>query len=320
LTVSANLPGWVRGLARRFRSALDSLVGAVPLTAASVSVRPREDGPLEVLATYTCTGDISVSSTPLTLGEPAVRWLEVHRRELVLEVRPSHADSAFYHPFIVAGVKRVLVVPVYQGNVLAGTLLVASDEPDAYTMRHLKLVRLLAGELAPFFPRPAPVRPSATPLAAAPRSTDKPFLTARELAQRGEAVVETDELGRIETWEGAAEGMFGLSRREVLGACLALFYRRKVKRLLDPTLLDDLLAEGAFRGRALCYSNEGLPVTCEVELSRLDAGEGRATGFRGRFRQVMPETLLPREKITFGFARLYAFGNPLTDESRGNRG
>ncbi|HUU42685.1 MAG TPA: GAF domain-containing protein, partial [Planctomycetota bacterium] len=171
MTDSANLPGWVRGLVRRFRSALDSLVGAVPLRAASLSVRPREDGPLEVLATYVCTDGITVSEHPLVLGEPAVRWLEANRRELVLEVRPTHADSEFYRPFIRAGVKRVLVVPVMQQDVLAGVLIVASDQSDAYTARHLKVVRLLAGELAPFFPRPAPVRPSTVPLAPAPEPT-----------------------------------------------------------------------------------------------------------------------------------------------------
>jgi len=332
VSVSSHLPGWVRGLVRRFRAALDHLVGVMPLTIASISVRPQEHGPLEVLATYRVEDAVVSPASDLVIGDAAVRWLDANRRELVLEVRPTHRDSEFYQSFIGADVKRALVVPVFQAGAVAGTVTVASEESDAYTVAHLKLVRLLAGELAPYFPRPAPVAPAELPTTTIGAPTSMATATepervdvdaalrsgeAASLRSTSEAVIEADALGRLVSWEGAAEGIFGLARRDVLGGTVAFFHRPTHARRIHTSLVNDLLAGGHFRGRALCYDSEGLPLTCEVELLRLDTDDGRVRGFRGRFRPVTPETLLPREDVQFDFAKLYAFGNRLANGSRG---
>ena len=96
-----------------------------------------------------------------------------------------------------------------------------------------------------------------------------------------------------------------------MGSFLTLFLRRKHRRLLDPTLLGELLGPGVYRGRALGYDSRGLPVTCEVELTRAPMPRGRAQGFRGVFRRVASETLLSHEPVEFEFARVYDFSNVL---------
>ncbi len=300
----------------------------MPLTAASVSVRPQETGALEVL--YTCGFEGASVEPGLPIADEVLDWLESNRRELVLAIRPEHKTSNFYRPFIEYGIRTAIIVPVFRAGRLAGTVTVGSRERDAYTARHLQLLKMMCNELTPFFAKPVPPsrtfseaepgswgpgRPHATLDVErhAPPPAEKPTPPAPEAAAPPqEAHIEADALGRVAEWDPAAEIIFGWTRSEVIGHFLTLFYRLKQKRLLDATLLDDLLRTGTFRGRAICYDSDGLPVTCEVELSRLSTS-GRTRGFRGRFRRVTPRTLLPREEIEFGFARLYDFSNPVVD-------
>ena len=329
LTFSRSPGKRVEGLAEQFRSSVNRLVGSVPLTAASVSVRPREGGPLDLL--YTCGFEGAVAEPGLALGDEARRWLEANRRELVLAVRPEHRGSGFYRPFIEHGIRTAIIVPIFRSGRLAGTVTVGSGERDAYTARHLQLIRMMTAELTPFFAKPVPpsrtyLEPEVTPGSWGPgrphaavdveeREPSRPPAAEVVPPEPGEAPrearIEADALGRIAEWNEAAERIFGWSRCEVVGHVLTLFYREKNRRLIDPTLIGRLLRDGTFRGRALTWDSSGLPVCCEVELKELETAPGRARGFRGRFRRVPSHTLLAHESLEFGFARLYDFSNPL---------
>jgi PAS domain S-box-containing protein len=306
---------------------LDDVVGSMPLSAGSLSVRPRGEGPLEVLSTWTFEGTPVESSRPLTIGKPALQWLETKGPELVLAVRDEHRHSEFYRPFIEHGIRSALVVAIFHSDRIVGTVTVASKQRDAYTASHLRVIKLMSSELASHFPGPASVG-AARPAPPAANETETrehtphdaeepPAPTAREHAPQTRppdsprACIEADSLGRIAGWDETAERIFGWSRSEAVGNFLTLFCRRKRSRLLDPTLLKELLTRGVFRFRAVGYDSRGLAVTCEVELSELNTPHGQTQGFRGVFRQVTPETLLAREKIQFEFARLYDFSNVL---------
>ncbi len=122
--------------------------------------------------------------------------------------------------------------------------------------------------------------------------------------------MEADALGRVREWNGVAERLFGIPRDEAVGKVLAVFYREGSRRRLSPGLAGELTARGRFVGRALGYDAEGRAVTCDVELTSVRTPAGTA-GFRGRFRRVESDRLLPREDIRFDFARLYAFTEPV---------
>ena len=311
----------------------------MPLSVGSLSVRPRPEGPLEVLSTWRFDGTPEESTRPLTIGKPALDYLETKGPELVLAVRDEHRHSEFYRPFIEHGVRSALVVAVFQSDRIVGTVTVGSKERDAYTASHLRMIKLMSSELASYFPHAAPaheVRP--VPRAAEAEAHERPQQVEEEVPARAgrpgapqasppelpRACIEADSLGRIAAWDEAAERIFGWSRSEVIGNFLTLFCRPKqgdpkrnsvrlgTPRLLDPTLLEELLRGGVLRFRALGHDSRGLAVTCEVELSELNTPPGRTQGFRGVFREVASETLLAREKIQFEFARLYDFSNVLT--------
>jgi len=329
LTFSRSLGKRAEGLVAQFRSSLDRLVGRVPLTAASVSVRPQEEKPLEAL--YTCGFDREVADAELAIGDEGLHWLEAHHRELVLAIEPEHSKLDFYRPFIEHGIRTAIILPIFRAGRLAGTVTVGSRKREAYTARHLQRLKMMCSELMPFFARPVPAsrafaeaepgswgpgRPHAVVEVQGqpPPPAEKPMPPAAEAAAPSEeAHVEADALGRIVAWDELAEQIFGWTRSEAIGRFLILFYRIKDEHLLEAALLDDLLRTGHFRGRAVCYDRDGLPVTCEVELSRLIPPSASAGEFRGTFRRVTPRTLLPHEEIEFGFARLYDFSNPLTN-------
>lgn len=306
MSFSPTHSGGPRGLRRTFRAYVEQLVGAVPLSVASLSARLQADGPLEVLETCVLEAGGVRSAPPLPVAGEAVRWLEANGRELVLAIGPRHERSEFCRVFVERGLRSVLIFPVFGQGGLVGTLTVASDRPDAYTGRHLQLLRMMIRDLRSQFPTPLPAAPAA--VRPQPAASPRPGAAPGEPARRGEAHIEADSLGRIAAWDDAAQGIFGWSRREVVGSFLTFFYRAKHRHLLDATVLDQLLAGGTFHGRALCYNSEGLPVTCEVELSELPA-PGGTRAFRGCFRPVNPRTLLPREELEFGFARLFDFRN-----------
>jgi PAS domain-containing protein len=310
------LPDWTRALARRFASALDELVGAIPLTAASLSVRTDQTGPLEVVSTRRFEGETGETVPPLSLGDEAVRWLEANRRELVLSVRPEHAKAGFYRPFIDHGIRTALIAGVFRGEKLVGAVAVGSSRTDAYTRRHLGLIRLMTRELAADFRAAAAQGEVERKPAAGAGEVEHSLHVAHEHAAgrergTGEALIEADFLGRIAGWNHTAEDLFGWTQDEVAHGVLTVFFERKHGNLVGPLLVEKLLVKGVFRGRAVCYDRRGLPVACEVELSKLGASGGGAGRLRGRFRPVTGDTLLPRERIHFGFARLYAFSNPV---------
>jgi PAS domain S-box-containing protein len=297
-------PQWLRELKVRFRTRVAELVATVPASVVSLSLRRAAAGPLEPLLTVSINGEPVEAASPLDLGAAAVDWLETNRRELVLEVRPRHSTSELYRPLVERGIVSAVVVPVFRASDLVGSVAVGSARPTAYSERHVKLMEMMAADLAPYFPRPGAAESGKPPKAEKPAA-------AEPAPAAGEAFLEADRLGRIAAWNDVAERLFGWSGREVVGNYLTLFYRKKHRRLLDPTLRDELLKGGVFRGRGLCYSREGLPVTCEMEMTELRGPNGSVRGFRGRFRSVAPITLLPREEIEFAFAQLYAFTNPV---------
>jgi PAS domain S-box-containing protein len=257
------------------------------------------------------------SGRPLTIGGPALRYLETKGAELVLAVCDEHRESEFYRPFIEHGIRSALVVAVFQGDRIVGAVTVGSRRVNAYTGAHLRLIKLMSSELSSCFPSAAvPVRTAAPQdheetRAYEPQRPQKEAPAHATPARADEACIEADSLGRIAAWDEKAERLFGWSESEVVGSFLTLFLRRKHRRLLDPTLLGKLLAPGVYRGRALGYDRRGLAVTCEVELSRLSMPRGGAQGFRGVFRRVTSQTLLAREPVEFEFARVYDFSNVL---------
>lgn len=326
-------------LVAEFRTSTSHLAGAVPMTVASLSVRPSLDGSLTELTT--CALGSARVPEPFTIGDQALKWLEANRRPLVLEVLGAHHRAGFYRPFVDRGIRSAIIMPVMPAGVIVGTVTIGTNQLRAYTKKHLNIIGMLCRELAPLFPHPgesAPPAIEAEEPVAAPASADEntraaiesipsatpiptastqeaqvesvPSETPTPTASTQEAQIEADSLGRIARWDKTAEGIFGWSASEVVGTVLTLFYRKKHRNLLDPTLRKDLLSEGTFRGRAICYDNKGTPVTCEIELSELE-GTKQSRGFRGRFRRVKPDTLLPREKIEFGFAKLFDFSSSL---------
>ena len=290
------------------------------MTVASLSVRPSLPGSLTELTT--CALASARVPEPFTIGDQALKWLEANRRPLVLEVLGTHHRAGFYGPFVDRGIRSAIIMPVMPAGVIVGTVTIGTNQSRAYTKKHLNIIGMLCRELEPLFGTPdesAPAAIDAVEPVAAPVSTVEnipaaiesiPSASPTPTASTPEAQIEADSLGRIARWDKAAEGIFGWPASEVVGAVLTLFYRKKYRNLLDPTLKNDLLSTGTFRGRAICYDNKGTPVTCEIELSELE-GTRQSRGFRGRFRRVTPDTLLPREKIEFGFAKLFDFSSPL---------
>jgi len=317
LSFSSNLPEWTHTLDRRFRSSLAELVGVVPLSTASVSVLLQQEGPLQTVSTCSFEETETPPSVEFTIGEAALQWLQRHRRELVLEVRPEHGRSEFYGPFIEHGIQSALVVPVFRSGVLVGAVTVGSAKQKAYTAGHLKLITLMCRELAPHFGEPEPMPARIPPQVSADAQAGQQPLTQSDTSAVGtvansseEACIEVDSLGRVARWDDVAESIFGWSAREVAGDFLTLFYRPKHLHLLDVSRMEDLLASGAFRTRAVCYDRKGVPVVCEVELSELET----SGGFQGRFRRVASRTLLPREPVQFGLARLFDFSDSVVRE------
>jgi PAS domain S-box-containing protein len=323
---SSRNPSGVDALRERFRAAVRDLAGAMPLSVASLAARAVAGGPLETLLTLGFDEEPGLELAPLVIGDAAAQWFEANHRELVLDVRPDHVRSEFYRPFTRYSLRSVIVLPMFRGDELLGTLAVGSRERDAYTKRHLRMMMLLAAELAPEFPAPAPAPIAAAEMGTVPTSvpmsgTVPVFKTVGTVPDSGtvplsgtvpsdEATVEADALGRVREWNGVAERLFGISRDEAVGKVLAVFYREGSRRRLSPRLAVELTARGRFVGRALGFDAEGRAVTCDVELTSVRTPAG-ATGFRGRFRRVESDKLLPREDIRFDFARLYAFANPV---------
>gem|GEM_PF-3520265 len=319
MSSTRDLPAWARGLARRFRSMLDDLGDSVPVSTASLSVRPGGEGPLETLTTWSMEGTPEESSRPLTIGIPALQYLETKGAELVLAVREEHRQSEFYRPFIEHGIRSALIAAVFQTDRIVGAIAVGSKRVSAYTAAHLRLIRLMSSELASYFPssaasgevRPAPPQEPEEARPGEPQRPQEEVPAHAPPLPAEQACIEADSLGRIAAWDDKAERLFGWSESEAVGSFLTLFLRRKHRRLLDPTLLGELLGPGVYRGRALGYDSRGLPVTCEVELTRAPMPRGRAQGFRGVFRRVASETLLSHEPVEFEFARVYDFSNVL---------
>ena len=343
----------VASLKERFRRAAREFAGTAPVAVASLSVRAVVGGPLDAVLTLGFT-DLSAEALakgegdglelpPLVIGDAAAQWFEANRRELVLDVRPEHVRSEFYRPFTRHGLRSVMVLPVFRDEELAGTVAAGSVERDAWTKRHLRMLQLLAAELTPEFPAPAPAEKGTVPMSGTvPKETSGtvpdigtvPKETVGTVPHGGtvpeEAVgtvpdigtvplggtvptahVEADALGRVREWDATAEGLFGIPRDEAVGKTLALFYRGSGGRLIEGRLAEELTARGRFTGRVLAWDVGGLPVTCEVDLIAIRTPAG-ARGFRGRFRRVDPdESGLAREGIRFDLARTYAFMNPV---------
>jgi PAS domain S-box-containing protein len=339
---------WRRQLSRRLRLTLAELAALMPVSGAVVSARRDPDGPFEVVAEVRADDAPQQPPSPdLVLSHAALAWLEANHRELVLEVRRGYRESELYRPLIAHGIPAAVLCPIFYVDELSGVIVFTTSRRTCTTERQLRMIRILVPKLVELVPPPmtdgwhveeptvetargsaAPPQPAQTaehslraelvpPREAGPvESAGSPPVEApaSEGSSRRSAEsirLEADALGRVEDWSGEAERAFGWSRDEVIGSFLTLFYRDKHRHLLDPTLRDELLREGRFEGRAICYSRDGLPVTCRITLEELRDAGGRTTGFRGSFRIVKPETLLPREQIEFGFARLYAFTNPV---------
>ena len=344
---------WRRELTRRLRLTLAELAPIMPVSAAAALARRESDGPFELLAEVRPEVDDARASPQIVLSAGAVEWLEVNRRELVLELRPGYRESELYLPLIENGIPAAVISPILYVDELSGVVVITTRRRTCTTERQLRMIRVLVPKLAELVPPPMAeaweievgtpdpgdagavedekpsvtvveeehsLRADLTPQQEEPVARGAPAeAPADESASAVEASaanaqdirLEADALGRVDEWTERAERVFGWSHEEVVGSFLTLFYRNKHRHLLDPTLREELLKDGRFEGRAICYSRDGLPVTCEMTLSELQDPDGRATGFSGSFRVVKPNTLLPREDIEFGFARLYAFTNPL---------
>ena len=304
----------ILALKERFGQGARDLAAGIPVSVASISIRRTAGGPLDVILTLGFTEGDGTELAPLVIGDAAAQWFEANLRELVLDVRPDHVKSEFYRPFTQHGLQSVVVLPIFGEGGLVGTVAFGAEERHAWTRRHLKLMQLLAAQLAPEFPHPAPAAP-------APESREEHSLrAAREekpasaappgptTPHEDDAHVEADALGRVREWDPAAERLFGIPRETALGVSLAIFYRETGRRLLAPRLVDELTARGRFTGRVLAWDSEGRELACEVDLLAVRTPAG-ARGFRGRFRLVETPSPLPADEVRFDVARRYAFAN-----------
>ncbi|MFQ5459501.1 MAG: ATP-binding protein [Anaerolineae bacterium] len=118
---------------------------------------------------------------------------------------------------VMAGVRSGLAVPVVVNDTVCAVLAAESRRPDAFTAADEHLLTTFADELSTGISRAM--------LFEAVRDSEERYRAVAEFAV--DAIVSTDAAGRIETWNPAAENVFGYGSSEIIG--------RRVTALLSPS-------------------------------------------------------------------------------------
>lgn len=106
------------------------------------------------------------------------------------------------------------------------------------------------------------------------------------LAHLHDAVIATDESGRIEEWTGGAEALTEWTREEVLGQDVnVLLYGPRAPEMRR-TIEDALRTQPVYRGESQILRKDGRPALWESIIARIEMPGGRPDGFVGVHRDV----------------------------------
>lgn len=111
-------------------------------------------------------------------------------------------------------------------------------------------------------------------------------LQAELVDQVSDAIISTDPEGRIETWNRAAERIFGYSLEEALGQSLGELLRTDYGETTREQTLRELAARRRWSGEVVQRHKDGSPRHIQSNVSLTRDGEGKVRGMVGVNRDV----------------------------------
>jgi PAS domain S-box-containing protein len=253
---------------------LAGVYGVADVTAARFNSQQTS---LTMVAEYTTAGRPVLLGRNLSVDQPLIRELVVHKTPIVLENAADDPRLAT----IGQGLVSVLLLPlVFEGRII-GSLLLATDRPHTFSEQEINLALRVADQTAGVLVR---------------IELNRDYRRLSEaIEQSAEIVIITDIDRKLQYVNPAFEQITGYTRNEILGNTLSKLHSGKQDSTFYKTLWDSINQGEVWQGRIINKKKDGSLFTVDTTISPVRDEHGVITNYVGLQRDITRELKLEEQ-------------------------